>query len=86
MNKKELVEVMAKDAKISKVAAELALKSFIANVVKGVKKGSVQLVGFGSFKKVKRKARKGINPLTKEKIKIPAKTVLKFKASKGLKV
>jgi DNA-binding protein HU-beta len=85
MNKMQLVEKMAKEAGVSKVVAEKGLNSFLSGVRAGVKKGSVQLVGFGTFKKVKMKARKGINPQTGAAIKIPARTVMKFKASKNPK-
>ena len=85
MNKKELIEALAKDTNLSKASMELALNSLMKHISKGVKKAPVQLVGFGTFKQVKRKARKGINPMTKEKIKIPAKTLLAFKASKNPK-
>lgn len=87
MTKAELVDVMAKDAGISKVAAAEALNSFITNVTKALKKkdGKVTLVGFGTFSKVKRKARKGRNPQTGAEIKIKASNVVKFKAGKKLK-
>jgi DNA-binding protein HU-beta len=66
MTKAELVEKMADDAGITKVAAAAALDSFTANVAKALKKkdGKVTLVGFGTFMKVRRKARKGRNPQT----------------------
>ncbi len=85
--KKQLIEEMAKDAKISKVAASAALDSFLTNVTKALKKkgGKVTLVGFGNFAKVHRKARKGRNPQTGEPIKIKARNVVKFKASKKFK-
>ena len=85
MNKGQLVEAIVKDTKLSKKDANNALESVLKNVMKAVKKESVQLVGFGTFKVVSRKARKGVNPKTGEKIKIPAKKVLKFKASKNPK-
>jgi len=87
MTKAELVEKMAKDAKISKAAAGDALNSFIASVTKALKKkdGKVTLVGFGTFAKVRRKARKGRNPQTGAAIKIKARNVVKFKAGKKLK-
>ena len=87
MTKAELVEAMAKDAGISKVAASAALDSFMANVTKALKKknGKVTLVGFGTFAKVRRKARKGRNPQTGEPIKIKASNVVKFKPGKKLK-
>ncbi len=87
MTKAELVDKMAKDAKISKVAAANALNSFMANITKALKKkdGKVTLVGFGTFAKIRRKARKGRNPQTGEPIKIKACNVVKFRAGKKLK-
>ncbi|MBW2406635.1 MAG: HU family DNA-binding protein [Deltaproteobacteria bacterium] len=87
MTKAELIEVMAKDANISKVAAGAALDSFMTNVTKALKKkdGKVTLVGFGTFAKVRRKARKGRNPQTGAPIKIKARNVVTFKAGKKLK-
>ncbi|MBW2251700.1 MAG: HU family DNA-binding protein [Deltaproteobacteria bacterium] len=87
MTKAELVDKMAKDAKISKVAAANALNSFMGNITKALKKkdGKVTLVGFGTFAKVRRKARKGRNPQTGEPIKIKACNVVKFRPGKKLK-
>ena len=87
MTKAELIEQAAKDAKISKVAAAAALDSFMDGVAKSLKKkdGKVTLVGFGTFSKVRRKARKGRNPQTGAPIKIKATNVVKFKAGKKLK-
>lgn len=87
MTKAELVEKMAKDADISKVAAGKALASFIDNVTKGLKKrnSKVTLVGFGTFRKVYRKTRWGRNPQTGEKIKIKGSNTVTFKPGKKLK-
>jgi len=87
MTKAELVEQAAKDANISKVAAAAALNSFMGGVTKALKKkdGKVTLVGFGTFSKVRRKARKGRNPQTGDPIKIKASNVVKFKPGKKLK-
>lgn len=87
MTKADLIEKMAKDAKISKVAAGSVLDSFMANVTKALKKkdGRVTLVGFGTFTKTRQKARKGRNPQTGAPIKIKARNVVKFKAGKALK-
>jgi len=85
MNKNELIESVAKTAGLTKADAKRALEAVLSAVMTGVKKDPVQLVGFGTFKKVKRKARKGVNPATGEQIKIPAKTVVTFKASKNPK-
>ena len=87
MTKAELVEKMADDAGITKVAAAAALDSFTGKVAKALKKkdGKVTLVGFGTFMKVRRKARKGRNPQTGEVIKIKAANVVKFKPGKKLR-
>ena len=86
MTKAELVEKMAKDAGISKVAAKAALESFVDGVKKGLKKrGSrVTLVGFGTFRNVYRKTRMGRNPQTGEKIKIKVRNAVIFKPGKIL--
>ena len=87
MTKADIVEKMAKDASISKAAAGSALNSFVDTVTKALKKkdGKVTLVGFGTFSKVRRKARKGRNPQTGETIKIKASNTVKFKPGKALK-
>lgn len=87
MTKAELIEMMANDAGITKTQADAALKSFIDGVTKALKKkdGKVTLVGFGTFQKSRRKARKGRNPKTGEEIKIKATNVVKFKPGKKLK-
>jgi DNA-binding protein HU-beta len=86
MNKGELIESVAKDAKISKAQAQAALDSFVKNVKKSLKKGDkVTIVGFGTFSANKRAARTGRNPATGATIKIPARKVPKFTAGKDLK-
>lgn len=85
MNKTQLIDAMAADAGITKAQAKSALDSFTSNVTKTLKgKGKVALVGFGTFSTSERSAREGINPQTKAKIKIAAKTVAKFKAGSQL--
>ena len=87
MTKAEIVEKAAKDAGISKVAAAAVLSSFMGSVTKALKKknGKVTLVGFGTFQKVRRKARKGRNPQTGAPIKIKATNVVKFRPGKKLR-
>ena len=86
MSRTELVEFVAADAGMSKAEAGRALDSVLKGIQTGLKKeGKVALVGFGTFSAKKREARQGINPLTKETIKIPAKTVASFKAGSKLK-
>ena len=86
MNKAELVEALVKKTKSTKKDAEGFVNAFIESVTGALKKGdNLQLVGFGSFKVAKRKARKGRNPKTGKEINIPAKKTPKFVAGKALK-
>jgi DNA-binding protein HU-beta len=86
MTKTELVEKMAKDAKVTKAAAGKALDSFVDGVKKSLKKGEkVTLIGFGTFSVAQRKARKGRNPRTGAEIKIAARKAPKFSAGQALK-
>jgi DNA-binding protein HU-beta len=86
MTKVEIIEKMAKEADVSKAAAQKALDSFIDSIKKTLKKGNkVTLVGFGTFSVGKRAARKGRNPQTGETIKIKASKSPKFKAGKAFK-
>lgn len=85
MNKAQLIDAIASEAKISKAAAQCALNAFISSTTKALKKGDrVALVGFGSFAVAKRAARTGRNPQTGKAIKIAAKKVVKFKAGNEL--
>lgn len=85
MNKAELVEAIASEAKLTKADAQRALDGFITATSKSLKKGDrVALVGFGSFSIAKRSARTGRNPQTGKPIKIAAKKVVKFKAGAEL--
>lgn len=85
MNKSELVDLIAKDAKVTKVAANEAVDSIIKSITAALKKGErVALVGFGTFSVSKRAARIGRNPQTGKEIKIAAKKVAKFKAGSDL--
>ena len=86
MNKTELVESIAQKTGLSKKDSESALNAFLDTVKETLKNDDkIQLVGFGSFEVRKRAARKGINPQTKEEIKIPASKAPVFKAGKALK-
>ena len=85
MNKNELVNSIARDSGLTKADSERALDSVLRGIRSGVKSESVQLVGFGTFRNSDRKARNGRNPRTGETIKIPARTVMTFKASKNPK-
>lgn len=86
MNKSELVEIIAKEADISKATADEMLSATIAAIVKAVSKGdTVTLVGFGTFKSSKRAARTGRNPQTGKELKIAATTVARFTVGASFK-
>ena len=86
MTKNELVEFIAAKAGLTKADANPALEATLEGIQTGLKKeGKVTLVGFGTFSAKKRAAREGINPLTKQPLKIAAKTVASFKAGSKLK-
>jgi DNA-binding protein HU-beta len=85
MNKSELISEVAKVVSTKK-AAQDAVDCVISSITRALKKGEdVVLTGFGTFKVVKRKARKGRNPNTGEAIKIKASKAPKFTPGKALK-
>jgi DNA-binding protein HU-beta len=85
MNKGDLINEVAKVVNTKKEAQD-AVDCILSTITKSLKKKNpVSLVGFGTFKVDKRKARKGRNPQTGEEIKIKAKNVPKFVAGKALK-
>lgn len=85
MNKDDLITEIATSAGITKKEAEVTLNAIMENITNALKKGeSTTFVGFGTFSLSNRAAREGVNPQTKEKIKIPAKNVVKFKPGKNL--
>ena len=85
MNKADLIEAVAEVVGTKKEAAA-AVDAMLDAIKKSLKKGEpVTLVGFGTFKVAKRKARKGRNPQTGEVIRIPSKKVPVFKAGSELK-
>lgn len=86
MNKGELITAVAEDTGIAKGDVEKVLGSILETIKTSVAKDEdVQLIGFGSFVQVERKARQGFNPRTKEKIEIPASKSVKFKPGAALK-
>ncbi|MCD8482074.1 MAG: HU family DNA-binding protein [Verrucomicrobia bacterium] len=88
MNKAELVATVQANLGegATKAAAERAVDAVLEAIKTGIEKDqAVQLIGFGTFSVVARSARTGINPKTKEKIKIPASSAVKFKAGAALK-
>jgi DNA-binding protein HU-beta len=86
MNKQELIDAVATEAGITKIAAGEAIDAVLDAVSKTVAEGnSVQLIGFGTFAAGARAARTGRNPKTGEAINIPASKTVKFTAGKAFK-
>ncbi|MBL6990268.1 MAG: HU family DNA-binding protein [Bacteriovoracaceae bacterium] len=87
MNRKELLDEILQHKDLtdwSRKECDTFLLTMLDTIKKTVKKGDdVTLIGFGSFTKVRRKARMGVNPSTGEKIKIKAKNVVKFRPGKA---
>lgn len=85
MTKSELIAQIAENAGITKSEADKAYDAIVSAIMSGLKKdGHVPMTGLGTFKVTHRAARMGRNPSTGQAINIPAKNVLKFKASKSV--
>ncbi len=86
MNKGDLIELVAAELESTKADASRAVEAVIECIAKAMKKEEkVTISGFGTFVKRRRAARTGINPLTKEPIKIAASRTCGFKPSAALK-
>jgi DNA-binding protein HU-beta len=86
MNKAELIEAVAADAKLSKADAGRAVDAVVDSISSALSKGQqVAVVGFGTFSVKHRAARAGRNPRTGDTIQIAASNVPGFKAGKALK-
>lgn len=86
VNKAELIAEVAKEAALSKDAAEKAVDAMFKNIEKALRRDEpVRIVGFGNFQVAQRKASTGRNPRTGAEVQIPASRVPKFRAGKALK-
>lgn len=86
MSKKEIIDAMADKAEITKDKAGQALEALTDYIEASLKSGDeVNFAPLGKFKVARREAREGRNPMSGEKIKIPASNVPKFTPSKQLK-
>ncbi len=85
MNKTELINAVAEKANLSKAQAKAALDATLNTISEALlKEDKVALIGFGTFSVAEKPARTGIDPRTKEKIEIPARKAVKFKAGADL--
>jgi len=86
MTKPEFIAQVAQTAEVTKVEAEKIVNASLETLQDALSKGeNVQFVGFGTFEVRDRAERMGINPKTKEKIKIAARKAVAFKVGKKLK-
>lgn len=86
MSKKDLIDAVASEAKITKEQAGVCVDAVLKHILDVMKKGEeVRLPGFGTFKVGKRAARKARNPQTGAEMQLKASVVPKFQASKTLK-
>lgn len=86
MTKMDLISMVSSKSELSKKDAEKAVNCVIESIGEILSSGEkLQLVGFGTFEVRDRAAREGKNPLTGEKLSIPATKVPAFKAGKSLK-
>ena len=86
MNKAELINAIAEKANLTKADAKAALDATLAAISDAVANNDkVALIGFGTFAVVEKGARTGINPQTKQQIKIAASKAPAFKAGKAFK-
>ncbi len=86
MNKTELVSEIGSKVGLTNKETQNVIDALTEAVGDALSKGErVTLVGFGTFKVVNKKARRGVNPQTRETIQIPAKKVPKFVPGKDLR-
>ncbi len=86
MNKKWLAKVISEDTGLPLTESEAIIEILFDNITFALQsEGSILIPNFGTFKISERKARKGINPATREPIDIPASKSISFKVSKKLK-
>ena len=86
MNKSDLADAVMNKIGGTKKAAEDAVETVFDTITSSLKSGNeVSVAGFGVFVAKKRAAREARNPRTGEKVHVPATTVPKFRAGKGLK-
>jgi len=86
VNKAELVNEVSGEVGLSKRETQKVVDAIIGTIGDTLAAGEkVTLVGFGTFRVRSRKARRGVNPQTRQSIQIPAKKVPRFSAGKVLR-
>lgn len=86
MNKSELINSLSEETTFSKKDVSRVLDSLVRIIQRTLKKGDkLQWAGFGTWWVSHRPGRNGINPATKERIKLPPMNIPRFKPGKSLK-
>ena len=86
MNKAQLVEEVSHQTGLTKKTSREVVDAIISVITDSLaREERVTLVGFGTFQVMERKARTGVNPQTRERLDIPAKNLVRFRAGKGLR-
>ena len=86
MNKQQFIKAFAEKANFTQKDAGIAFDAMASTIIDALKKGEkIQIAGFGSYEVKSRPAREGINPATKQKVKIPAQKVPSFKFGNSFK-
>ncbi len=86
MNKSEFIKAFAEKANFTQKDAGIAFEAMVATIVDTLKKGDkIAIAGFGTYELKKKPARTGINPMTKQKVKIAASKVPAFKFGNSFK-
>lgn len=86
MNKAQLIEVVSDKVGLMKKDVGSVLDAMTETITETLSKGEkITLVGFGTFQVMERKARRGVNPQTRETLQIPAKKVPKFRPGTALR-
>ena len=86
MTKAEFVGKLAEKCQITRKQVTEAINLIFTTMADGLVAGEeISIPGFGKFSVTTRKARTGMNPQTKKKIKIPETKVPKFSSAKALK-
>lgn len=86
MNKQEFIKAFAEKAQFTQKDAGIAFEAMAETIAEALKAGEkIQIAGFGTYEMKTTAAREGINPLTKEKISIPASTKPTFKFGDSFK-
>ncbi|MDJ0624806.1 MAG: HU family DNA-binding protein [Candidatus Caenarcaniphilales bacterium] len=86
MNKTELIDKIAEQTQLEKTKVARTINTFLDVVTDALSSHeTVTLIGFGTFKVRRRKARKGVNPQTRKEMTIPATDVPVISFGESLK-